>query len=125
MPKDDQYPYGYQLSFLERTRLRLKKANYRLSLGISISFFLLGVGMILTKKLVPDPEFQYWRDFWGACLFLLFGLQGLLWMITGEIKKAANLTSRGKWVTRFGFVIWIVCWSVMAKIVLNAAGMIR
>ena len=46
-------------------------------------------------------------------------------MITGEFKHTANITERGKWVTRFGFVIWVACWSVVVKIILNAAGILR
>ena len=110
MSKGQRYPYGYQLSFFERLRLRLKKINYRLSLGIWISFFVLAGIFILTKDLISESQLAYWQKIWSGVFFFLFGLQGLVWAITGEMKKSTNLTTQGKWITIIGLVLWIYCW---------------
>ena len=119
MPNDQQLPYGYQLSFFERLKLRLKKLNYRLSMGISISFFAFGGLALLIKNAIPESQFLYWQKFFVSVLFLLFGFQGLIWTITGEMKDSANRTRRGKWVSIVGVVVWVICLSVVMDIILN------
>jgi hypothetical protein len=120
MPDDKQYPYGYQLSFSERLKLRLKRINYHLSLGIWIIFFIVGGIALLTEKVVSESQWVYWRNYWGGVLFFLFGFQGLIWAITGEIKTTANLTNRGKWVVLAGILLWTSCWGVVVYIILNS-----
>src|SRR4030095_7358916 len=124
MSKDQQYPYGYQLSFFERLKLRLKKVNYRLSLGIWITFFGLAGIALLSEKVVSESQFLYWQEIFGGVIFLLVGLQGLMWAITGEMKDAANLTHRGKWVAIVGVIVWVICWAVVADIILNSMGIL-
>jgi hypothetical protein len=63
MSNDNQYPNDYQLSFFERSKLHLKKINYRLSLLIVISFFAFGSAIILMEKIFPNLEFLYWQNF--------------------------------------------------------------
>jgi hypothetical protein len=116
MSNDNQYPYGYQLSFFERSKLRLKKINYRLSLLIVISFFAFGGAIILIEKVVPNLEFLYWRKILGSTSFLLLGFQGLIWAITGEMKKAVSYTYRGKSIVLIGIISGLVSGFVAIKI---------
>jgi len=53
----------------------------------------------------------------------LFGFQGLVWAINGEMKKTAELTYRGKWVTVFGAVLRIICWPEGVYLVLMFSGL--
>jgi hypothetical protein len=122
MSNDTQYPYGYQLSFFERFKLRLKKINYRLSMGITVSIFTLAGIAFLIEEVVPESQFLYWQKFLSGMVFLLFGFQGLIWAVTGELKKTANLTSRGKWVAIVGGILWVICWSIVANIILSSMG---
>jgi hypothetical protein len=119
MSNDDQYPYGYQLSSFERSKLRLRKINYRLSLLIMISFFAFGSIIILMEKIVPNLEFLYWRKILGSISFLFLGFQGLIWVITGEMKKTASLTYRGKSIVIIGIISWLVSWFVAFKILFS------
>ena len=125
MSNDKQYPYGYQLSFFERLKLRLKKINYRLSMGITISIFALAGIALLIEKVVPESQFLYWQKFLGGMVFLWFGFQGLIWAVTGEMKKTADLTSRGKWIAIIGVILCVVCWSVVVNIILSSIGIVR
>ena len=118
MSDDKQYSYGYQLSFSERLKLRLKKINYRLSLVLVISFFLLSSIAALLEKIFPAATIQHWQDLLYILAFLLLGLQGVIWIITGEMKKMATLTYRGKWVQWFGLIIWLFCWYMVVRILL-------
>ena len=120
MPNDHQLPYGYQLSFFERLKLRLKKLNFRLSMGISISIFAFGGLALLIKNAIPESQLLYWQKLFAGMLFLLFGFQGLIWTITGEMKDSANRTRRGKWVSIVGIVVSVICLSVVMDIILNS-----
>ncbi len=110
--EDKNYPYGYQLSFYERVKLRLKKLNYRLSIGIAITFIVLTVAAASMLKIVPKIQLGIWQNIWITFLFLLVGIQGLIWMITGEIKRHSNITLRGRWVPLVGFILFVFCWSL-------------
>ena len=122
MSNDNQYPYGHQLSFFKRFKLRLKKINYRISMGITVSIFALGGIVLLIEKVVPESQFLYWQKFFVGVLLLLFGFQGLIWAITGEMKDTANLTHRGKGVAIAGLILWVICWSVVVNIILSSIG---
>jgi hypothetical protein len=118
MSNDKQYPYGYQLSFSERLKLRLKKINYRLSLGLAISFFILSGIALLLERIFPDAAIHRLQDYLYSLAFLLLGFQGMIWVIAGEMKKLANLTSRGKSVKWLGLITWAFCWYLAVRILL-------
>lgn len=122
MASNHQYPYGYQLSLLERIRLRLSKINYRLSIGLGISILVLGSIDLLVNQIMSETLAQ--SKLFGGVIFLLAGLQGLVWAITGEMKKTANLTYRGKWISIGGAILCVICWSATLNIILILLGII-
>ena len=91
-------------------------------MGIWICFFALGGIVLLVEKAVPESQFLYWQKPLSGLVFLLFGFQGLIWAITGEMKDSPNRTHRGKWVAIAGLMLWVICWLVVVNIILSSIG---
>lgn len=119
MTNENKLPYGYQLSFFERLKLRLKKINFRLSLALWIAFFVIGNIAILEPTFLQKAQLVYWQKIWSSLAFFLLGFNGFIWMITGEMKKAADLTYRGKSVIAIGAFTLLFCLFFITKLLLK------
>ncbi|MFT3892487.1 MAG: hypothetical protein QM730_12700 [Anaerolineales bacterium] len=97
----------------------MKKINFRLSLTLWIAFFVIGNIAIVEPTFLQKAQLVYWQKVWGSLAFLLLGFNGFIWMITGEMKKTANLTYRGKSVIAIGVFTLLFCLFFITKLLLR------